>query len=87
MNVCEFTSTRKRQSNIFQELDGPNPKTAGKIGNKFLITKGADSVITPLLKPGQDDLINKTNEFVVRFAEEGLRTLYLAKKEIDDDYY
>jgi len=32
-------------------------------------------------------MINQTNEFVVKYAEEGLRTLYLAKKEIDDDTY
>lgn len=87
LNVCEFTSTRKRQSNIFQELNGPNPLNAKLCGKKFLISKGADSVIKELLKPGQDAMINQTNEFVVKYAEEGLRTLYLAKKEIDDDTY
>ena len=52
-----------------------------------MISKGADSVITELLEPGQDDLISKTNQFVVKFAEEGLRTLYLAKREIEDSEY
>lgn len=52
-----------------------------------MISKGADSVITELLEPGQDDLINKTNQFVVKFAEEGLRTLYLAKREIEESEY
>lgn len=53
LNICEFTSTRKRQSNIFQELDGPNPLTARHRGRIFLISKGADSVIQALLAPGQ----------------------------------
>lgn len=32
-------------------------------------------------------MIETTNKYVVKFAEEGLRTLYLAKKEIDDETY
>lgn len=84
LNVCEFTSTRKRQSNIFQELD-MDGKTLPK--KKFLICKGADSVIAKLLAPGQGTLIKDTNKYVTEFAEEGLRTLFLAKKELDDEFY
>lgn len=76
MNVCEFTSTRKRQSNIFQELDENN----NPIGKKFLVSKGADSVIAKLLHSGQKEIIERTNKYVVGFAEEGLRTLFLASK-------
>ena len=39
MNVCEFTSTRKRMSCIFRD---PN-------GQLVLMCKGADSVIESLL--------------------------------------
>lgn len=56
-------------------------------GKKFLICKGADSVILKLLKKGQDDLINTSNKHVVGFAEEGLRTLFLAKRYIEDAEY
>lgn len=45
-----------------------------------MISKGADSVITELLAEGQSDKIAKTDEFVQEFAEEGLRTLFIAKK-------
>ena len=39
LNVCEFTSTRKRMSCIFMKPDG----------EIVLMTKGADSVIYELL--------------------------------------
>ena len=63
------------------------PSQSEKIGQKFLITKGADSVITALLREGQQDVLSKTNEYVNKFADQGLRTLFLAKKEIDEVFY
>ena len=70
MNICEFTSTRKRQSNIF------------KVGNEYLlICKGADSVIEERLNTRDKNnmqMLSKTREIVNNYATEGLRTLYLA---------
>ena len=70
LNVCDFTSTRKRMSCIFRDQEG-------KI---ILMCKGADSVIEERLSPESRDgeVHEKTKEYVDRFAEDGLRTLYLA---------
>ena len=70
LNVCEFTSTRKRMSVIFRE-------PSGKI---ILMCKGADTVIEERLSHSSknSDCFKKTAEHVNQFAEEGLRTLYLA---------
>jgi magnesium-transporting ATPase (P-type) len=51
------------------------------------MTKGADSVILERLRTGQDTLTSTTIKFISEFAEEGLRTLLLAQKEIDPDHY
>lgn len=72
LNVIEFTSARKRMSIIVKTPE-----------NKILLmTKGADSHIIPRLAPGQEDLIEKTNEFLQEYSKDGLRTLILAQKEI-----
>lgn len=39
------------------------------------------------LDPSQEDTKDKTMEHLNKFAGEGLRTLCLSKKEIDNDYY
>ena len=44
-------------------------------------------MIAKLLQDGQNPLLKDTNKHVTAFAEEGLRTLFLAKKELDDDFY
>jgi len=46
-------------------------------------------IIERLAKPEmQQDLLNETNNFVEDFAKDGLRTLFLARKEIEEnDYY
>lgn len=79
LNICEFTSTRKRQSCIMRDPQG-------KI---ILMCKGADSVITERLATESlnSELFTKTQSFVDNFAEEGLRTLFLAEKEVDEDTY
>lgn len=52
----------------------------------FLICKGADSVIEALLNFSQGneqrELFDETNKHVVKFAQEGLRTLFYAKREL-----
>mmetsp|Transcript_18923 Transcript_18923/g.32304 ORF Transcript_18923/g.32304 Transcript_18923/m.32304 type:complete len:282 (+) Transcript_18923:1539-2384(+) len=79
LNVCEFTSTRKRMSCIFRTEEG-------KI---VLMCKGADSVIEERLssKSRASEVFSSTSEFVDDFARDGLRTLYLAEKELDEETY
>lgn len=77
LNVIEFTSTRKRMTVIVRSPD-----------NKIIcMTKGADSIIIPRLLPGQEKLIEHTIKFLEECANEGLRTLLVAQKEIDLDFY
>ena len=47
--------------------------------------KGADSVIEKLLsdESRNSGVHNKTEEYVKNYAQEGLRTLYLAERKID----
>ena len=68
LNVIEFTSARKRMSVIVKTEDG----------TIICMTKGADSVILPRLHKGQDDLVEETLDHIFDFANEGLRTLFLA---------
>jgi magnesium-transporting ATPase (P-type) len=79
LNICEFTSTRKRQSCIFRD---PN-------GRIVLMCKGADSVIAERLNQASmnSDVFTTTTKFVDNFAEEGLRTLFLAERYIDEQTY
>lgn len=74
LNICEFTSTRKRMSVIVEDKDK-------KI---FLMCKGADSVITDRLSKEslQSKTFIETDRIVTRYANEGLRTLYLAQKQL-----
>lgn len=55
-----------------------------------LYCKGADNVIIERLdtqEQDQQNMIEKTADFVEDYAKDGLRTLYLAKKTIDEDTY
>ena len=52
-----------------------------------VMCKGADSIIIPLLKKGQESKIKKTLEFLDQFSKEGLRTLVIAEKIISDSDY
>ena len=55
-----------------------------------LLTKGADSVIEGLLdtqKVENLQMLQWTKRHVQAYAEEGLRTLYMAKRELSDDEY
>ncbi|KAG8528732.1 uncharacterized protein KY384_006419 [Bacidia gigantensis] len=78
LNTLEFNSSRKRMSAIIRMPDG-------KI---LLFCKGADSVIYSRLRKGeQQELRKSTAEHLEMFAREGLRTLCIAQKEIDEDTY
>ncbi|KAF0684191.1 Aste57867_23814 [Aphanomyces stellatus] len=78
-DVLEFNSERKRMSCVVQDPDG----------NYMLLTKGADNVITPLLSKtlNDPDIVADTFEQLQVFADDGLRTLTIAKKTIDTDVY
>ncbi|KIV91602.1 hypothetical protein, variant [Exophiala mesophila] len=78
LNTLEFNSTRKRMSAIVRMPDG-------KIK---LFCKGADSMVYSRLAKGeQQELRKATAENLEIFAREGLRTLCVAVRDIDEDYY
>jgi len=76
--VLEFTSARKRMSVVVRE-----PKS----GRIRMIIKGADSAIFPLLATGQDDILRATERHLEDHANDGLRTLLLAQKSLDEATY
>jgi magnesium-transporting ATPase (P-type) len=53
----------------------------------LLLCKGADSIIEARLNREACPYLDKTKEFVDSFAEEGLRTLFLAKRKISSLEY
>lgn len=75
LQVCEFNSTRKRMSTVVRQ---PN-------GQISLYCKGADTVILPRLAPGQ--ATETTLSQLETYAAEGLRTLCIAKRDLDRDTY
>ena len=78
LNTLEFNSTRKRMSSIIRMPDG-------KI---MLLCKGADSIIYSRLKKGeQPELRRVTAEHLEMFAREGLRTLCIAERVLDEEEY
>jgi phospholipid-translocating ATPase len=77
LHILEFTSARKRMSVIVRAPDG----------RILILTKGADSIILKRLNLGQEEVINSTMLNIDRFANEGLRTLLIAEKEIDPSFY
>lgn len=77
LNVIEFNSTRKRMSVIVRDRDGAI----------VLYCKGADSVIYERLAEGQDAYEEMTATHLEYFAEEGLRTLCIARRLIPEEEY
>lgn len=78
LNIIEFDSTRKRMSVIVRD-----PK-----GRLQLLCKGADSVMYErMCRTGQEQLLEKTLEMLTVFAAEGLRTLVIAKADLDEKFY
>ncbi|KAK4509260.1 uncharacterized protein ATC70_007610 [Mucor velutinosus] len=90
LHVLEFNSTRKRMSVIMR-----SPQD-GKI---VLLCKGADSVIYERLSTGLEKMVDdetSQNQLKIReetlnhlsvFANEGLRTLCIASRVIDEEEY
>ncbi|CAM1501748.1 Fc.00g037320.m01.CDS01 [Cosmosporella sp. VM-42] len=78
LNTIEFNSSRKRMSSIVRMPDG----------RIILFCKGADSVIYARLKRGeQKELRKETAEHLEMFAREGLRTLCIAHKTLNEQEY
>lgn len=80
LNTLEFDSARKRMSVILKDL---------QTQEITLLCKGADSIIKERLDlSGLNKLeMATTQKYVDAYAEEGLRTLLLAKKSLDKSYY
>ncbi|XP_042229397.1 phospholipid-transporting ATPase ID-like isoform X3 [Homarus americanus] len=74
--ILDFNNVRKRMSVILK-----------KDGRIRLYCKGADSIIYERLKSGQESLKHHTQEHLDSFAGEGLRTLCLAYKDLEEDYF
>ena len=57
-------------------------ETSGKIR---LICKGADSIVAGILskESKKSNLFKTTQDYVDHYADEGLRTLFVAEKEIN----
>jgi phospholipid-translocating ATPase len=78
LNTLEFNSTRKRMSAIVRMPDG----------RIKLFCKGADSMVYSRLARGeQQELRKATAENLEIFAREGLRTLCVAERDLDEDTY
>ena len=52
----------------------------------MIVCKGADSIINARLAKDQK-WVKETNDDLERFAEVGLRTLLIAYKYLDEDFY
>ncbi|CAK9437943.1 uncharacterized protein LODBEIA_P23210 [Lodderomyces beijingensis] len=79
LDIVPFTSARKRMSCIVK-----SPK-----GEIMLYCKGADSVIFQRLDPrlNSHEVVSKTALHLEDFANEGLRTLCIASKQLDPSWY
>ncbi|KAJ0175180.1 hypothetical protein K1T71_009321 [Dendrolimus kikuchii] len=71
--ILDFNNVRKRMSVILR-----------KDGEIRLYTKGADNVIYDRLKSDQTEVKSKTQENLNKFAGEGLRTLALAWRPLEE---
>lgn len=74
--ILDFNNVRKRMSVILR-----------KDGQIRLYCKGADNVIYDRLKPGGDDMRQRTQEHLNKFAGEGLRTLCCAYRDVDEVFF
>ena len=78
LRVLEFDSTRKRMSTIVRDAQG----------RLVLYCKGADSVIYERLAKDHDPVLKeRTNKDMEMFANNGLRTLCIAYRYLEEDEY
>ncbi|XP_051508144.1 phospholipid-transporting ATPase VD-like isoform X1 [Myxocyprinus asiaticus] len=82
LHVLPFHSARKRMSVVVR-----HPFT----GEVVVYTKGADNVIMELADEGEDgisrEVIERTQRHLDQYAREGLRTLCVAKKVLEEQEY
>lgn len=76
LNILDFNNVRKRMS-VICRIDG-------KI---ILFCKGADTIIKERLRPDEMEKFATSEDHLNKFAEDALRTLCLAWKEIPEDEY
>ncbi|XP_037689946.1 probable phospholipid-transporting ATPase IM isoform X2 [Choloepus didactylus] len=62
----------------------PETITEGQIK---LYSKGADTILFERLHPSNEDLLSLTSDHLSEFAGEGLRTLAIAYRDLDDMYF
>ncbi|KAI4458436.1 putative phospholipid-transporting atpase [Holotrichia oblita] len=74
--ILDFNNVRKRMSVILR-----------KDGRLRLYCKGADNVIYERLRPGNEEMKLRTQEHLNKFAGEGLRTLCLASRDLDEEFF
>ncbi|XP_011871556.1 PREDICTED: phospholipid-transporting ATPase ID isoform X4 [Vollenhovia emeryi] len=74
--ILDFNNVRKRMSVILR-----------KDGQLRLYCKGADNVIYERLKKDSDDIMAKTLDHLNKFAGEGLRTLCLSVRDLDESFF
>ncbi|XP_066062817.1 phospholipid-transporting ATPase ID isoform X3 [Chamaea fasciata] len=75
--ILDFNNIRKRMSVIVRSPEG-------KIR---LYCKGADTILLERLHPVNQDLTGITTDHLNEYAGEGLRTLVLAYKDLEESYY
>ncbi|KAJ8673481.1 hypothetical protein QAD02_004743, partial [Eretmocerus hayati] len=74
--ILDFNNVRKRMSVILRHD-----------GKLRLYCKGADNVIYERVKPGSEEIMETTQEHLNKFAGEGLRTLCLSTKDLDEAFF
>lgn len=77
LDTIEFSSKRKRMSVVVREANG----------QIRLYIKGADTVISNILAPGQEKLLRTTIAHMDSFSNEGLRCLLVGYADIDEAWY
>ncbi|KAM6034472.1 phospholipid-transporting ATPase ID-like isoform 1-T2 [Chlamydotis macqueenii] len=75
--ILDFNNVRKRMSVIVRSPEG----------DLTLYCKGADTILYELLHSSCGSLKEETTEHLNEFAGEGLRTLVVAYKNLDEDYF
>ncbi|XP_029769721.1 phospholipid-transporting ATPase ID-like [Terrapene carolina triunguis] len=75
--ILDFNNVRKRMSVIVRSPEG----------DLTLYCKGADTIVYELLDASCESLKEETMEHLNEFAGEGLRTLVVAYKNLQEDYF
>ncbi|XP_074090813.1 putative phospholipid-transporting ATPase IM isoform X3 [Macrotis lagotis] len=73
----DFNNIRKRMSVIVR-----NPE-----GQIKLYCKGADTILFEKLHPSNEDLMTVTSDHLSEFGGEGLRTLAIAYRDLNEEYF